>query len=270
MRPIIPSPAAWASGMPAICLAALLVLGIGPLCGSRSLAEEKKPTMPTYTVRRTPEPPSLKGDWDGPIWRQAETGTLDHFVPTSSDHRPKVQFRLLYDAEWIYVLFRVEDRYVRCVETKFNGSVCQDSCTEFFVQPRPDKGYFNFEVNCGGNMLCYYIEDPSPSPQGEFAKYTPLTPEQGAQVRRYHSLPAVVDPEITEPVTWLNEIHIPLALLETFTGPLGDPAGQEWRANLYKCGDKTSHPHWATWAPIEGGSFHQPHFFAPLRFAAQE
>jgi len=174
---------------------------------------------------------------------------------------------MLYDAAWVYAIFRVEDRFVRCVETDFNGPVCRDSCTEFFVAPLPGKGYFNFEVNCGGTILCYHVEDPTPTPTG-FRKCTPLTSEEGAQVRVYHSLPAVVEPEITEPVTWLNEIHIPLALLEGCVGPLGDPAGQVWRGNLYKCGDQTSHPHWGTWAPVEGASFHQPQYFAPLAFGA--
>ena len=223
--------------------------------------------MPPYTINRACQPPLLEGDWDGPIWRRAETGLVGHYLQNSSAHHPKVQFRVLYDAARVYVLFRVEDRFVRCVETEFNGSVCRDSCTEFFVEPVPGRGYFNFEVNCGGTMLCYYVEDPTPAPEG-FRRSTPLTPGEGAQVGIYHSLPSLVEPEITEPVTWFNELHIPLALLEGHVGPLGDPAGQVWRANLYKCGDQTSHPHWGTWAPIEGPSFHVPQYFAPLVFEA--
>lgn len=223
--------------------------------------------MTSYSIRRTLVPPALDGNWDGPIWGRAETGLIGHFLPNSSDHRPLTQFRLLYDADWLYVVFRVEDRHVRCVETEFNGPVCRDSCTEFFVEPRPGRGYLNFEVNCGGTMLCYHVEDPAPTPGG-FRKSEALTPEEGAQVRIYPSLPSVVEPEIAEPVTWLNEIHIPRAVLEGRVGPLGDPSGQVWRANLYKCGDETSHPHWATWAPIEGLSFHVPQFFAPLIFEA--
>jgi len=221
--------------------------------------------MDLYTIRRAAEPPALDGDWNGTVWSGAATGEIAYYRPWSSDHRPVTCYRVLYDAAWVYVLFRVEDRYVRSVHTGFNGPVCRDSCTEFFVEPRPDKGYFNFEVNCGGTMLCYYIEDPTLTADG-FVKYAPLTPEEGARVRVYHSMPEVVEPEVAEPTTWVNEIHIPLAMLEGRVGPLGDPAGQEWRANFYKCGDETSHPHWATWAPIEGRSFHQPRYFGRLRF----
>jgi len=39
--------------------------------------------------------------------------------------------------------------------------VWKDSCVEFFIQPRPDAGYFNLEMNAGGAHLCCYIEDPA-------------------------------------------------------------------------------------------------------------
>jgi len=40
-------------------------------------------------------------------------------------------------------LFRVEDRYVRSVHTRFGEPVYLDSCVEIFLQPRPDRGYLN-------------------------------------------------------------------------------------------------------------------------------
>ncbi|MEW6117215.1 MAG: carbohydrate-binding family 9-like protein, partial [Nitrospirota bacterium] len=41
---------------------------------------------------------------------------------------------------------------------------------------------------------------------------------------------------------------------------------REWRANFYKCGDATSHPHWASWAPVEALNFHLPHCFGTICF----
>ena len=47
---------------------------------------------------------------------------------------------------------------------------------------------------------------------------------------------------------------------------MGYAAGQlprEFYANLYKCGDKTAHPHFLSWAPIQEvePAFHRPQFF---------
>ena len=34
--------------------------------------------------------------------------------------------------------------------------------------------------------------------------------------------------------------------------------------NLYKCGDETDAPHWATWSKVERLDFHAPEFFGRL------
>jgi hypothetical protein len=47
-----------------------------------------------------------------------------------------------------------------------------------------------------------------------------------------------------------------------------DLSGQTWRANLYKCADLSSHPHWGAWAEIgERLDFHQPSRFGEIAFA---
>jgi hypothetical protein len=155
------------------------------------------------------------------------------------------------------------------VHTRYLDPVCRDSCVEFFVQPRADKGYFNIEFNCGGTLLLYYIEDPTRTPggQGEFAKMTPVARELAETIEVAHSLPNVVEPEIAEPTTWLLQYAAPLSLFEAYVGPLGSVSGHKWQGNFYKCADKSSHPHWASWAPLDAVNFHLPRCFAPIYFA---
>jgi hypothetical protein len=228
--------------------------------------------LPKYLVRRTATRPGLNGKWDSPVWRRAETLDVAHFHPKSSRHHPATQARLLYDAKHLYGMFRVKDRYVTCTHTGYQTHVYKDSCVEFFVQPKPGKGYMNFEMNCGGGLLLYYIADCTrkrnpADPDDEFNDFTRAPADIGSQVRIYHSLPYIVYPEITDPVEWFLEFHIPIAVLETYVGPLGDPRGQQWRANFNKCADESSHPHWAAWASIgEELNLHQPDKFGVLRF----
>jgi hypothetical protein len=42
--------------------------------------------------------------------------------------------------------------------------------------------------------------------------------------------------------------------------------GQTWRANFYKCGDLTSHKHWASWQPVKELNFHRPEDFGEIVF----
>ena len=218
-----------------------------------------------YVVRRAAAPPELEGDWDGPIWAAAETLEVAQFLQESSDHRPLTLARLLYDDEAIYGIFCVQDKYVRCVNRRFQDQVCHDSCVEFFVQPNKSRTYFNFEFNCSGGLLAYHIIDPTRTDVG-FKAFAKLTPAEGRLVRIYHSLSGRIDPEIAEDTTWVLEFAAPFSLFSKRLGDLGAIPGQRWRANFYKCGDETSHPHWASWAPLDEKNFHLPRCFGDMTF----
>jgi hypothetical protein len=219
-----------------------------------------------YSVRRTAAPPALDGNHESAAWQQADALRIDQFRPESSDHRPATEVRLLYDDDHIYALFRVRDRFVLCTHTDYHGDVYKDATVEFFVKPKLDKAYFNFEINCGGTMLLSYNDGKGRMPDGSVdATHVPW--EQASQVAIYHSMPKVVSPEIEDTVDWTVACRIPFTLLETYVGPLGEVAGQEWRANFYKCAEDNSHPHWATWSPVGGKlDFHQPRYFGSIRF----
>lgn len=218
-----------------------------------------------YNVLFTEVIPEMRGLWDGAVWRRAEMLDVNCLRPESSDHRPRTQCRLLYDEENLYGIFRVEDRYVRCVHTSFQGDVWKDSCVELFVQPKGAGGYFNFEFNGGGALLASYVTNPARA-NGRLQEFVPLTPDDGGQIRRFASLPAVVEPEIAQPLVWCLEFSLPLALLAKYAGPFGAVKGQIWHANFYKCGNETSHPHWLSWMPLPERNFHDPSSFGNLLF----
>jgi hypothetical protein len=219
-----------------------------------------------HTIPKTALRPELCGLWDGPVWNETPFVGIDCFRTESTSHRPPVRCKLLYDDSHLYGLFLVRDRYVRCIHTGFQAPVYEDSCVELFLQTKPDKGYFNFEFNCGGALLASYVTDPARI-DGRVAEATPLSLEEGRQVAVYHSLPSIIEHEMEDEVTWFLEFAIPFALLQGYAGSLGKVDGQQWRGNLYKCGNKTSHPHWASWNRLTDRNFHAPWDFGALRFA---
>ncbi len=154
---------------------------------------------------------------------------------------------------------------MRCVHTSFQSDVWKDSCVEFFVQPQDAEGYFNFEFNCGGALLASYVTNPARA-NGRLQEFVPLTPDDDGRIRRFAGLPSVVEPEIAGPLVWRLEFSLPLALLAKYAGPFGAVTGQIWRANFYKCGNETSHPHWLSWRPLAGRNFHDPSSFGQLVF----
>jgi hypothetical protein len=219
-----------------------------------------------YLVRRARVTPELNGDWDGPAWRDAVIAPITHFHAQSSSHRPTAEARLLYDDLGLYVHFRVRDRYVVCRHTQPQSPVCRDSCVEAFLQPKPGAGYFNFEVNCGGTILLYYITD-STRIDGKIQGFRPVELELLEKIRIFHSMPREVTPEIETPTEWSVEYFVPNEVFEAHVGELESPQNRRWRGNFYKCADDSSHPHWASWSPIgEALNFHLPAYFGAIRF----
>ena len=222
-----------------------------------------------YTVKRAAASlSSPDANWDRTEWRDVEYLEVTHFPWPDSGHRPRALARVLYDDRFLAVIFRVEDRYVRAVAEKFQDSVCLDSCVEFFVAPLPDsEAYFNFEVNCGGTMLLHRC--PSATEREAGGETVRVSADDGLTIAVAHSLPSIVEPEIAEPTTWTLEYHVPFDLFASYFDVAAPTSGTGWKGNFYKCGDRTSHPHWGSWAPVhtERPSFHQPSFFQPIIFA---
>ena len=213
-------------------------------------------------VTRLANPPKCRPDWNKPPWQEVPSELIGNYMGDKPDHFPKTEVKIAYDDVAIYVMFRVEDRYVRAMAAKHQDSVCGDSCVEFFFTPGSDlsKGYFNLEMNCGGTMLFHF------HPGGKERIEVPGSDCEKIAIT--HSLPRIIDPEIRESVTWAVGYAIPTALLSRYC-PVSKPQPHAlWRANFYKCADNTSHPHWLTWSPVDypKPNFHLPQSFGVLEF----
>jgi hypothetical protein len=218
-----------------------------------------------YTVRKAPGHLRPQGPSGTAVWSHAHTLGIDSFRPESSDHRPRVTARALYDEVALYIRFDVHDQFVRCVHTTYGDPVYTDSCVEVFLQPRTPGGYINLEVNCGGALLSSFIEDPRIVPGG-FARCQPILREHASIIAIAGSLPPVVDPEISSECDWWIEMFVPFTFFERYVGEAPPLPGDRWRANFYKCGDGTSHPHWASWCPVGELNFHRPNDFGTIVF----
>jgi hypothetical protein len=156
-------------------------------------------------------------------------------------HFPGVAVKFAYNEECLFVIFRVEDQFVCARKKSYQERVCEDSCVEFFFTLGEDisEGYFNLEMNCGGTVLFHHQ-------YGRQVMDVAVKQADFEQVEIAHSLPKIIDNEITEKTTWVVEYCLPFSLLANYT-PLQKPnSGGVWLANFYKCADESTHPHWLT------------------------
>jgi len=217
----------------------------------------------SYPVTRLTHPPTIDGQWDKRPWEGIPALRVDRCMGDRPAHIPDTRAKLAYDADALYVIFRVQDRYVRAVARQHQDCVCTDSCVEFFFSPGTDvtKGYFNLEMNCGGIMWFHFQTLPRQDNR-------PLDPVLLQRLHIAHSLPSRVEPELAEPTTWTVEYSLPFDVLCPYLPVVRTTSGTVWRANFFKCADHTSHPHWLTWARVDRPrpDFHVPEAFDELRF----
>ncbi|HBG26669.1 MAG TPA: hypothetical protein DDX75_06195 [Phycisphaerales bacterium] len=216
-----------------------------------------------YKVKKTAGAVKLNGNWDEGQWAKANILEIQNYMGEKPKHFPKTQAKLLYDSNNIYVFFKVEDNYVCSAAQQTHGPVWRDSCVEFFFAPDTNQKdvYFNLETNCGGTMYFRYNDL-----QNDIKKLVEISDCKKIEV--YHSLPKLIQEEITTPTVWYVSYRLPLSIISKY-GKIQKPeSGVFWNANFYKCADLSSHPHWLTWSPVDypTPNFHLPQYFGILEF----
>ncbi len=240
-----------------VCLAFFALQG----CAWRPVQNTPCPTV--YKVLPCDNPPVIDADWSKPFWMQTPSLALRNHMGATPDPFPATRVKMRYDQKNLYLIFRVDDQFVRAAATKTHGKVWQDSCVEFFFSPEADthNGYFNLETNCMGVFLFQ-----SHNFKNQTARLVDAI--DCSKIEIAHSLTVNTTEEIQHPITWTLEYRLPIAILNKYLYAEPPRKGTRWRANFYKCAETNSHPHWLTWAKVVAPqpNFHLPEFFGSLEF----
>ena len=173
--------------------------------------------------------------------------------PEAFPYAPLCGGRVARTQDALVVDFRVSGLDLRARNTADNGRQWEDSCVEVFIQDPEDGNYYNFEINALGKVLA--CSGP------ERHNRTPRPAEEMEQILRFTQMEG--GPLEQEGIhTWRVGVVIPFRLL----GIDLERLPRSIRANFYKCGDKTAHPHFLSWSPVETPKpdFHRPEFFGEL------
>ena len=198
--------------------------------------------MNTYTAKRVTSPIGM----NDPRWEKAEAVSLDHRWMDCDPSPYTTTARLVHCDGGVTVLLSSNEWPILAENTACNGRICDDSCMEFFFTPNgEDKSYINLEVNPHGlthvgfgegrhNRTLLNIEDKG------LRIETLIRPREG----------------------WSVCLFVPYTFIkEHFTAPTA-----AWRANFYKCGEKTVVSHFQTWNPVgtEKPDYHRPEYFGNI------
>ena len=216
----------------------------------------------TYKVSRLKQAElKIDGNWDKAEWKKIKEIKISNYMGDLPPFRPEAKAKMMYDQDHLYLIFKVEDRYVRIQTDNFNGPVSGDACVEFFFSPDKDwpLRYFNLEINAGGTPLMAFHAD---------GVRKNLSEEDFTQVEIAHSLPKKLEQEISDPVTWTIECKFPIEILKKYAHVTQPGKGVNWKANFYKVSSRSSNPHYLTWSVVDHPTpqFHLPQYFGTLIF----
>ncbi|WP_165041030.1 carbohydrate-binding family 9-like protein [Dysgonomonas sp. ZJ709] len=173
-------------------------------------------------------------------------------------YKPDVSFKIAHNGDYLFLQYFVEENEILAKTTKDNGPVWTDSCVEFFISFGESPYYYNAEFSCIGKALFGYRKDRKDSVYGDF--------DTMSSIKRYPSLGTDNFERKEGNFKWNLLLVMPTSVF--WKDDIKSFNGVKARANLYKCGDDLSKPHFLSWNPInnENPNFHLPNFFGFLDF----
>ena len=198
--------------------------------------------MKNYYLKRITE----KLDWeDIPVLEVDEIMWL-------GDAGIRMKQQLLYDSDAIYVHQTAFEKNIREEERDSLSQVCNDSCMEFFFDLGCDNRYFNFEINPLGTIYLGFGKE-----RKERIRIIDKNPKERFDIRAAHTEDG-----------WEVFYKIPLSFIRMFYPDYQFESGKRFRANCYKCGDKTTTPHYLAWNRLncENPDYHRPEDFGLMIF----
>jgi len=185
--------------------------------------------------------------------------------PESFPYAPFCCGRIARTKDALVLDFRVTGLDLRAQNTEDNGRQWEDSCVEVFIEDPDGSRYYNFEINPLGKVLACSGADRnkrSPRPKEEMKQILRFTQNDFFGQGDDHPEEATPTKDLEGVQSWRVGIVIPFRLIGLDPGRLPEKI----RANFYKCGDKTAHPHFLSWNPVltEKPDFHRPEFFGEL------
>ena len=218
--------------------------------------------LPTYQAQRRSAPITIDGSLDDPGWKGVKsTGA---FVKSLSGKKAKykTKAKLVWDDEYLYAAFIVEDPDVWGSFEKRDDPIYQEEVVEIFIDADGDgKTYNELELSPRGVIFDAYF--PERRKRMDLSWNSGI--EAAARVR------GTLNDASDKDDGWDAEMRIPVAKLASV--PRWPPQkGDKWRFNLYRLDWHSNREknEGQAFSPLFVGDFHHLPRFGWLEFAGQD
>jgi hypothetical protein len=223
------------------------------------VAEKKSGNGISYQCHRVSGKINIDGVADDPQWDEAEAGVflnMEGGIPGM-----KTTFRWLWDDEFLYGFFHLEDDHIWATLTERDAYLWNENVIEFFIDADGcPKSYFEFEVNPQNAVLDLFVLNRNMARQGIRQWWSWDCEGFKSAVTINGTLNNNSDLDHY----WEVEVAIPLAQIDT--APHHPPLpGDQWKVNFCRAegqqegGTRES----SAWSPP---AFHNPNSYGTFVF----
>ncbi len=214
---------------------------------------------PVYECHRTNGELTIDGKIDEAAWDKAEPA---YFVAQDgSEPRLKTRFQWLWDDEYLYGAFFVEDDHIWATMTERDAYLWTENVVEFFINADGcSKSYIEIEINPLNTILDLYVLNKYNARKD----IKQLWDWDCIGLRSAVQLAGTVNDDSDTDQYWTFEIAIPFA--QVYTAPNHPPTtGDQWRVDFCR-GEGEERPgvrEVSSWSPP---AFHNPLSYGVMRF----
>ncbi|MGB5435717.1 MAG: carbohydrate-binding family 9-like protein [Maribacter sp.] len=190
----------------------ILILFFFILPLANSIAQEERRLVlgeqAIFKVSKASEPIIVDGKMEEESWKNTEARKLHYFYNVEKvDDDQQTSFRMLWDAQNLYLFYQMKDKYLTARETERDGEPYLDDCAEIFLITVPDSldTHFGYELNLNkaSNDFIYFNDFY----EGKDLAFKGYDPEFEVEV----TYNGTVNDNSDIDVGWTMEMAIPIA-----------------------------------------------------------
>ena len=179
---------------------------------ANSIAQEERKLVlgeqPIFKVSKASEPIIVDGKMEEESWGNTEVRELGYFYNVEKvDDDQQSSFRMLWDAQNLYLFYQMKDKYLTARETARDGEPYLDDCAEIFLITAPDSldTHFGYELNLNkaSNDFIYFNDFY----EGKDLAFKAYDPEFEVEV----TYNGTVNDNSDIDIGWTMEMAIPIA-----------------------------------------------------------
>ncbi|MFC1479716.1 carbohydrate-binding family 9-like protein [Planctomycetota bacterium] len=211
-----------------------------------------------YTVNKVSGSVDLNGIPEGTVWDIAEQAPM---LDTVSGEEPQLStcFRIIYDDEYLYVGYIVEDNAILASYTDHDYPLYKEDVVEIFLSPT-------------GSLHCYYEFNFSPKEVVADALVLNNAGKSGTS-RGELFMPLLawdceglrIKADRKKDNNWSLTVAIPFSMLHLAENRTPEP-GEKWKGNLFRIEYGGAEIEYSAWIPTGLEDFHVTGKFGTLIF----